>query len=190
MQSNAELSEHPEFDDEDGYPDREADTGKDGPGSSGEESDQGGPPTYETIEPAGADSISTEPTDTGITAEPTGTGPAAASTTPAAGAASRPGRPTAAPLAEDDAPVFADDERTTFQQQWRELQGTFVDEPRQAVEQADELVSSIMKTLTDTLTQHKQRLEGQWNGGDEVQTEDLRLALRRYRTLFNQLLTI
>jgi hypothetical protein len=65
-----------------------------------------------------------------------------------------------------------------------------VDEPRAAVEQADALVGEMMKRLTDVFTQERGRLERQWTRGQEVSTEDLRVALKRYRSFFERLLWI
>jgi hypothetical protein len=65
-----------------------------------------------------------------------------------------------------------------------------VDSPQDAVREADELVAEIIQNLAATFAEHKRTLEGQWSRGDEVQTEDLRLALRQYRSFFNQLLSV
>ncbi|HEU4354117.1 MAG TPA: hypothetical protein VFT27_00870 [Actinomycetota bacterium] len=64
----------------------------------------------------------------------------------------------------------------------------FVDEPRSAVEDADQLVTEVIEQLQASFTTERGRLEGQWQQGDEVSTEDLRLALRRYRSFFDRLL--
>ncbi|MFC7929531.1 hypothetical protein [Streptomyces cinereoruber] len=76
-----------------------------------------------------------------------------------------------------------------YRERWREIQGRFVDDPREAVHSADELVADVMKTLADAFADHKHTLEGQWNEGREADTEDLRVALREYRSFFNRLLT-
>ena len=57
------------------------------------------------------------------------------------------------------APLFADNERENFRSRWQEIQGNFVDEPRRAVEQADQLVDSIIKRLTDVLTVERNTME-------------------------------
>jgi hypothetical protein len=63
-----------------------------------------------------------------------------------------------------------------------------VDAPRQAVERADELVAEVMQHLARTFTDERRRLEGHWDRGDEVSTDDLRTALQRYRSFFERLL--
>jgi len=73
---------------------------------------------------------------------------------------------------------------------WDHVQAGFVDEPRQAVQQADELVANAMKHIAETFANERSRLEGQWDRGDEVNTEDLRQALRKYRDFFQRLLSI
>ncbi len=45
-----------------------------------------------------------------------------------------------------------------------------------------------MQALATTFSEHKQGLEGQWHRGEEVATEELRVALQRYRSFFNRLL--
>ena len=72
--------------------------------------------------------------------------------------------------------------------QWTSIQAAFVDEPRKAVEQADQLVAQIIQDLTKTFANERQNLEGQWSRGDQVSTEDLRVALQRYRQFFQSLL--
>ncbi|MET9962439.1 hypothetical protein ABZ128_25820 [Streptomyces sp. NPDC006326] len=90
--------------------------------------------------------------------------------------------------AEQDEPLLARDEAERFQTEWSEIQGRFVDEPQEAVRAADTLVAEVMQTLAQTFNSHKQDLEGQWTRGEEVATEELRLALQRYRSFFTRLL--
>ena len=72
---------------------------------------------------------------------------------------------------------------------WNEIQGKFVDEPRSAVQQADVLVSEVIEKITQMFANKHSALEGQWNQGNDVSTEDLRQALQRYRSFFNRLVT-
>jgi hypothetical protein len=74
-----------------------------------------------------------------------------------------------------------------FRDRWQSIQGTFVDEPKHSVEQADALVTEVIKQLTETFQQERQSLESQLDA-DEVSTEDLRVALQRYRSFFERLL--
>src|SRR5579883_2955743 len=73
---------------------------------------------------------------------------------------------------------------------WDQVQTAFVDEPRAAVKQADELVALAMKHLAETFANERGRLEQQWDRGDDVSTEDLRQTLRKYRSFFQRLLTV
>ncbi len=93
---------------------------------------------------------------------------------------------------EDDtaAPLFSREESNDFYARWTSVQVSFVDEPRQAVQQADGLVANAMKRLAEIFAEERARLDGQWDRGDSVSTEDLRLALRRYRSFFGRLLSI
>jgi|SRR5262245_12454929 len=74
--------------------------------------------------------------------------------------------------------------------QWTEIQSGFVDEPRDAVKRADSLVGDVLKSLSDTFAKERARLESQWDHEGDVTTEDFRMALRRYRTFFDRLLSI
>ena len=86
--------------------------------------------------------------------------------------------------------LFQADEGRGFHTRWDAIQTGFVDEPRAAVEQANALVGEMMTRLTDVFTAERGRLEEQWTRGDNVSTEDLRLALKRYRSFFERLLSI
>jgi len=80
------------------------------------------------------------------------------------------------------------DENTEFQGRWETIQTGFVDEPRQTVEQADELVAQVMQRVAEGFAAERERLEQQWGRGEDVSTEDLRVALQRYRGFFQRLL--
>jgi hypothetical protein len=86
--------------------------------------------------------------------------------------------------------LFPENESKDFHKRWTEIQTAFVDEPRRAVERADELVAEVIKRLANSFAQERSRLEGQWGRGDNVSTEDLRVALQRYRAFFDRLLKI
>ncbi|MEH0416286.1 hypothetical protein [Streptomyces sp. B21-083] len=91
--------------------------------------------------------------------------------------------------AEDEAPqLLTPEDEEAFRTRWQEVQNEFVDDPRDAVHTADALVAEVMQKLAATFADHKQELEGQWNRGEQANTEDLRLALRHYRSFFNRLL--
>jgi hypothetical protein len=79
------------------------------------------------------------------------------------------------------------EESEHFRTRWNEIQSTFVDEPRSAVQQADVLVSEVIEQITQMFTNEHSSLEVQWNQGKEVSTEDLRKTLQRYRSFFNRL---
>ncbi|PRY30321.1 hypothetical protein [Umezawaea tangerina] len=99
----------------------------------------------------------------------------------------------AKPSTNDDvsiATLFTGEEVDRFRTEWRGLQADFVDSPRDAVQHADELVAQVMQSLATTFADHKRSLEGQWSAGEEVQTEELRVALRQYRAFFDKLLNV
>jgi hypothetical protein len=94
------------------------------------------------------------------------------------------------PRANDAAPLLPSNELESLRTRWKEIQTAFVDEPRKAVEQADGLVASTMKRLAEVFAQERLGLEQQWDRGDNVSTEDLRVALQRYRSFFDRLLAV
>jgi hypothetical protein len=92
--------------------------------------------------------------------------------------------------AEKPISLFHDEEGRGFRTRWDAIQTGFVDQPRAAVEQADALVVEMLKRLTDGFGNERGKLESQWSRGQEVSTEDLRIALKRYRSFFERLLSI
>jgi hypothetical protein len=98
----------------------------------------------------------------------------------------------AAPDAEggSEGELFPANERNELEQKWNEIQARFVDEPRGSVEEANALVSDLMDRLVSSFSEQRERLEGQWERGDDVTTEDLRMVLMRYRSFFGRLLEV
>jgi hypothetical protein len=91
---------------------------------------------------------------------------------------------------EELSPLMSAQEMGEFRSRWSAIQTAFVDEPRKTVEQADELVAEIMQRLAQSFSDQRSNLERQWERSDQISTEDLRLALRRYRSFFDRLLSI
>jgi hypothetical protein len=89
-----------------------------------------------------------------------------------------------------DTPLLAGDVVNELRTRWTDIQAGFVDEPRHAVEQADALVAEAIKRLAETFANERNQLEGQWDRGGDVSTEDLRQALQRYRSFFSRLLSV
>ncbi len=85
-------------------------------------------------------------------------------------------------------PLFSDSDQRDLRARWSNVQTGFVDEPRRAVQEADNLVASVMKRLAEGFASERANLEKQWDRGDNVSTEDLRIALQRYRSFFDRLL--
>ncbi len=81
------------------------------------------------------------------------------------------------------------EEAEKFRADWSTVQGDFVDRPREAVEQADRLVADLMQHLAGQFSQTRAELERQWDGEEDVSTEDLRVAMQRYRSFFERLLS-
>jgi hypothetical protein len=112
------------------------------------------------------------------------------STADLAQAVSRPAGTPQAAREEPNAPLFSPNDTQDFRSRWEKIQIGFVDEPKKAVEQADELVASAIKRLAEVFASERQKLEAEWDKNDNVSTEDLRVALRRYRSFFDRLLSV
>jgi hypothetical protein len=87
-------------------------------------------------------------------------------------------------------PLFSADEAANLRSRWDTIQVSFVDEPRRSVQEADNLVATAMKRLAEQFAAERSTLEAQWARGSDISTEDLRLALRRYRSFFGRLLSV
>lgn len=85
-------------------------------------------------------------------------------------------------------PLFSQADVTDLRGRWTDVQTGFVDEPRRAVEEADKLVATVMQRLAEAFANERGNLEKQWDRGDNVSTEDLRVAMQRYRSFFDRLL--
>jgi hypothetical protein len=76
----------------------------------------------------------------------------------------------------------------SYLSRWQDIQAAFVDQPSSAVQEADSLVAELMQRLAESFASERDRLEQQWSGGQDADTEELRVALQRYRSFFNRLL--
>ena len=148
-------------------------------------------------QPADADALDGQPmneqrfderTSTTTTAEPMAR--SSATSMPSASTSTTPAHEQLDENSRNAEPLFPNTEAETFRMRWTEVQTGFVDEPRQAVEQADGLVAEMMKQLAEVFADERSKLEEQWSRGDDISTEDLRQALRRYRSFFDRLLSV
>jgi hypothetical protein len=89
----------------------------------------------------------------------------------------------------NESPLFAENELRDFRARWDQVQTSFVDEPRHAVEQADTLVATVVKHIAEQFAEERSKLEKQWDRGDNVSTEELRQGFKRYRAFFDRLLS-
>jgi hypothetical protein len=94
-----------------------------------------------------------------------------------------------APTVSKPMPLFSESAMGEFRAQWSKVQTGFVDEPRRTVEDADKLVAAVMQQLAEGFANERSGLEKQWDHGDNVSTEE-RIALQRYRSFFDRLLTL
>ena len=83
-----------------------------------------------------------------------------------------------------------EEEASHLRSRWSDIQAAFVDEPREAVRKADSLVNDVTRRVNEVFTSERAALEKQWDRGDQVTTEDLRVALQRYRSFFDHLLSL
>jgi hypothetical protein len=105
----------------------------------------------------------------------------------------RGGKPDGAPMnpvAPQHEALFPNNDSEDFRRRWNDIQAGFVDEPKPSVEKADQLVASVIQRLAQVFADERSKLEGNWSNGGDVSTEDLRQALRRYRSFFDRLLSV
>lgn len=88
-----------------------------------------------------------------------------------------------------NAALVTADRAESYSSRWNSVKGEFVDEPRRAVADADALVGELLDELQELFKAQRSDIEKGLDA-DETSTEDLRLALRRYRSFFDRLLSI
>ena len=153
----------------------------DGQGPTGQQGNASAQSAHADVEPSRSPSGATQAGTSSAGADvATSQAPSPSAPTSAAG----PDSATA-----NGAPLLPEELSTTFQRRWEEVQTRFVDEPRGAVEDADGLVANLMQQLAQGFAQERERLEAQWGRGEDISTEDLRVALQRYRSFFQRLLS-
>jgi hypothetical protein len=92
----------------------------------------------------------------------------------------------------DDEPrerLVSADHAAAYGSRWDAVKGTFVDEPREAVAQADALVGEVLDELETLFREQRRQIERSLDS-DETSTEELRIALGRYRSFFDRLLAV
>jgi polyhydroxyalkanoate synthesis regulator phasin len=92
-------------------------------------------------------------------------------------------------MSETQTPLLQQEQSERLSERWEEIQASFVDRPQTAVEEADELVADLMQRITASPANEREQLEKRWSEGDDVSTEDLRVALTKYRSFFERLLS-
>ena len=145
-------------------------------------------PEFQRVDPAPA--VTTSDIAASTATPPAPAAPPASPAASASNTAPDQGTGRAATPEPQQAPLFDDTAAGELRARWLDVQTGFVDEPRTAVEQADTLVAEVMKRLAEGFASERTMLEQQWSRGDDVSTEDLRVALRRYRSFFDRLLSL
>ena len=92
--------------------------------------------------------------------------------------------------AEDFGPLFDSRVAEQLRTHWLDIQNSFVDDPKAALQAADVLVTHVTENIISTFSEKRLTLEGQWQSADQISTEELRLTLKRYRAFFNRLLAL
>jgi hypothetical protein len=86
-------------------------------------------------------------------------------------------------------PLFEQADADGYRTRWRAIQTGFVDEPKRAVAEADGLVTEVIDRLSSAFAGERRGLEAQWSRNERVSTEELRVAMQRYRSFFERLLS-
>ena len=101
-----------------------------------------------------------------------------------------PATPSPSSTPPSDGSLFDPDDLAGLRARWGDVQASFVDDPQLCVQQADGLVSDVVEKLSAGFAAARSRLEQQWGQGEAASTEDLRVALTRYREFFERLLAV
>jgi hypothetical protein len=101
-----------------------------------------------------------------------------------------PGGTDDAPHDESLEPLFAAEQAEGYRNRWTAIQSSFVDDPSAAVRAGDELVAQVMSELANSFAGQRHRIESQLGKSGPGNTEDLRVALRTYRSFFERLLSL
>jgi hypothetical protein len=96
---------------------------------------------------------------------------------------------TGAPAGEDH--LLAPEAESDLLSRWTEIQISFVEDPRASVQEADALVEQIATTVLASIQERRSQLAAvwQWQHG-QPDTEQLRLALRQYRSFIAAVLPV
>ncbi|MFJ8777221.1 hypothetical protein [Streptomyces microflavus] len=90
-----------------------------------------------------------------------------------------------------DRPLFAADEREKFDARIHQAVAAFVENPRQAVQEADATFDEVVAGLTKALADRSRLLRADRDGErSDAETEDLRIALQQYRDLTERLVRL
>ncbi|MFF3562673.1 hypothetical protein ACFYXS_21790 [Streptomyces sp. NPDC002574] len=105
----------------------------------------------------------------------------------------QPERPARAPHTprEPGAPKATAEDTDKLHRRLQQAVGGFVDEPRHAVEEADQVLEEATERLVQELKGRRHALRAGWDGGqDGTDTEKLRVALQGYRELVDRVLHV
>jgi hypothetical protein len=92
--------------------------------------------------------------------------------------------------AEPLAALFQGPMADEFRHRWDAIQIGFVDDPRAAVRNADELVAHVLRSLAESFADQRSQIESGLGEGEQGNTENMRIALQRYRSFFQRLLSL
>jgi hypothetical protein len=101
-----------------------------------------------------------------------------------------PGARSQAGEEDDGVPFWGNGQVDDLRSQWTDIQTGFVDDPRKAVQQADQLLETTLHSLTDNFNNRRSALQRDWERNKDLSTEDLRVAMKRYRSFLEGLLTL
>jgi hypothetical protein len=130
--------------------------------------------------------VAGEPTSGAVEGQQQASQPTSVAADPAAAAIDAPARG----VTEGPTPLLDGTQLEATIRRWKDIQAAFVDEPQQAVQDADALVADLMQGLAQVFSAERQHLEAQWSRGNQASTEDLRVSLQRYRSFFQRLLSV
>jgi hypothetical protein len=152
------------------------------------ESGEGMEPSTVRVDPSDAPPAEGERLTTGDEASAARAEPSQMETEPSSEPAQMETEPSSEPSTERS--LLADNDLSGLRSRWDDVQAAFVDNPKECVQKADTLVAEVVEQLTTGFSDARSRLEAQWARGEKASTEDLRVALKRYRDFFQRLLSV
>ena len=89
----------------------------------------------------------------------------------------------------DDGPILSTDQLASLRRRWGAVQAGFVDDPRRAVEVADDIVAEAVGALQAAIDDRRREVAEPWREDADASTDALLVAFQSYRSVFERVLS-